>query len=107
VPIPQVKIMPEMIAKRNEVSQSIVLSPCPMRFRRNVTSTTVTRAIANTVILSIANFLMLIFHSPVKKTCLITHIDTARKRKPDYAHETLEKLRRFLYLMDFEESILA
>jgi len=100
-------MMPKMIAKRNEVSQSMVLSPCPMMFHRNVTIAVVTRATANTVPNSMTSFLMFNIHSPFQKTYIITRIVIVRKRKPDDTHETLEKLRRFLYLMDFEETILA
>jgi hypothetical protein len=99
--------MPKMIAKRKDVSRSMVLSPCLMRFHRNVTCATVTRATTNTASNSTASYLMFNFHSPFQKTCIFTRIDIARKRKPDDARETLEKLRRFLFLMDFEESILA
>jgi len=73
----------------------------------NVTINASTRATANTASNSTTCFLMFNLHSPFQKTYIITRIDIARKRKPDYARETLEKLRRFLYLMDFEESILA
>jgi len=43
-------IIPNMIANRNEVSHSMVLSTCPMRFHRNVTIEAVARAIANTLL---------------------------------------------------------
>jgi hypothetical protein len=53
-------IMPNKIAKRNEVSQSMVLSACPMMFHRNVTIAAVTRVIANTATNSTTNFLLFI-----------------------------------------------
>ena len=56
-------MMPNRIAKLIEVSQFTILSPCPMKFHRSVTSDPVTSATANTVPNSTINFLMFIFPS--------------------------------------------
>jgi hypothetical protein len=37
---------------------------------------------------------MYIFHSPFQKACIITRIDIARKRKPDYASRTILNLNQ-------------
>ncbi len=53
-------MMPNRIAKLNGASQSTILSPCPMKFHRKVTSDPATSAIANAVTNSTINFLMFI-----------------------------------------------
>lgn len=45
-------------------------------------------ASANKIIVNVK--ILFIFHSPFQKTYMITRIDIARKRKPDYARKTLE-----------------
>jgi hypothetical protein len=53
-------MMPKMMAKRKDVSQSTVLAPCPMRFLGTVTRAEITRVTANTVINSTTSFLIFV-----------------------------------------------
>ena len=61
--------MANRIAKLNEVSQSTILSPCPMKFHRNVISDPATSAIANAVTNSTINFLIFISYLTSGRDC--------------------------------------